>query len=264
LESTTVLRGDAFNHRVVAVGPHFVVKHGLGITEIEGQTLLFLEKHINNHLAVPKLYAMYHLSTGHLCLIMERLPGEPLEALWPSLKEEEKTAICNKLRDAFDSLRKLPSPGYYGGIGRTRIPDHLFNDREGDKAICGPFNSGTEFTAGLVLKLSRISEANHGYLNFKVDFYRRHLDTMLSEHAPIFSHGDLQRKNILVRQVGTSFEVGLVDWEAAGWYPSYWEYSILFTSIQWKDDWPERLEQIIDPWPSEAAVLKGIHQDIWF
>ncbi|KAE9963683.1 hypothetical protein BLS_009067 [Venturia inaequalis] len=264
LESKTPLRCDAFYRSVVAVGPHFVVKHGVGITEIEGQNLLFLERLSNPHVAVPKLYAMYKLSNGHLCLVMERLPGESLEALWPSLEEEEKTTICHKLRDAFNFLRTLPSSGYYGGIGRTRIPDHLFNDREANKAVCGPFASETEFTSGLVLNLNAISQVNLGYLDFKVDFYRRHLNTMLSGHSPAFSHGDLQRKNILVLRQASSLEVGLVDWEAAGWYPSYWEYSILFSAMQWKDDWPKWLEQIVDPWPSEGAVLRGIHQDIWF
>ena len=93
---------------------------------------------------------------------------------------------------------------------------------------------------------------------------------MLSGHEPVLSHSDLQRKNILVRRVqdqqnlgSTCFEVSVIDWEEAGWYPSYWEYSVLFIAFQWDDDWPKRLEQIVDPWPSEAAILRILYQDLW-
>src|SRR4051812_31944139 len=84
LESTAVFRDDASYHRVVAVGPHFIVKHGLGVRECEGQTLLFLEKHLASfsHITLPKLYAMYCIpSNGHLCLVMELLDGESLDAI---------------------------------------------------------------------------------------------------------------------------------------------------------------------------------------
>ncbi len=78
MESTIVLRDDASYHREVAVGQYFIVKHGRGVREREGQTLLFLEKHLSDAAYVPKLYAMYRMpSNGHLCLIMERLEGEP-------------------------------------------------------------------------------------------------------------------------------------------------------------------------------------------
>jgi RIO-like serine/threonine protein kinase len=37
-----------------------------------------------------------------------------------------------------------------------------------------------------------------------------------------FIHGDLSSLNIIVR--GDTI-VGLIDWQTAGWYPSYWEYT---------------------------------------
>jgi hypothetical protein len=41
----------------------------------------------------------------------------------------------------------------------------------------------------------------------------------------------------------------IIDWETAGWYPSYWEYAYIFALFQWVDDWPASVERIIDPWP---------------
>jgi thiamine kinase-like enzyme len=84
----------------------------------------------------------------------------------------------------------------------------------------------------------------------------------------VFSHSDLQRKNILVRRIqdqqslgSTRFEVAIIDWEEAGWYASYWEYSVVFVAFDWGDDLLQRLEQIVDPWPSEAAILRMLHQE---
>ena len=266
MESTTILSGDASSSRVVAVGPHFVVKHGGGVSEIEGQNLLFLEQHAKNQITVPKLYAMYRtLSTGHLCLIMERLQGDTLEVLWPGLEEKEKSAVCTELKKVIDTLRELPAPGFYGGVGRIRIPYHLFWDREQRKEICGPFNSESEFNAGLVNKIKSNDELNGGYITSKADFYERNIDSMLSKHAPVFTHSDLQRKNILVhRRSESAFEVALIDWETAGWYPTYWEYSLKFATMDWEGDWPRRLEEVVEPWPSESAVLRMLYQDLWF
>lgn len=62
----TVYRDDEDYHRVVAVEPHYIVKYGSGVLEMEGPVLLFLEHHTCPN--VPKLYAMYHQEdSGHVC-----------------------------------------------------------------------------------------------------------------------------------------------------------------------------------------------------
>lgn len=191
-----VLRDDASYHRVVVVGPHFIVKHGRGVLEREGQTLLFLQKHLNNIVTGPKLYAMFRMaSTGHLCLIMQRLSGESLETMWPTLDEDGKTTICRKLKEFFATIRRIPSPGFYGSVERGSMPHHLFYSAEGDRSICGPFTSELELNAAFVKKLREIWATN-GKHSFKADFYEANLDTMLNSHKPVFSHSDLQAKNI--------------------------------------------------------------------
>ncbi|KAF2627470.1 hypothetical protein BU25DRAFT_411075 [Macroventuria anomochaeta] len=45
-ESPAVFRNDSSYHRVVAIEPHFIVKHGRGVKEIEGQALLFFKHHL--------------------------------------------------------------------------------------------------------------------------------------------------------------------------------------------------------------------------
>lgn len=101
------------------------------------------------------------------------------------------------------------------------------------------------------------------------EFFVRHLPQALKGHSSVFTHTDLQRKNILIKEVpgGESgarhFDVSAVlDWEDAGWYPSYWEYAGCFVDFQWVDDWPEKVEQILDACPVEAAVLRLVRQDL--
>jgi aminoglycoside phosphotransferase (APT) family kinase protein len=236
------------------------------VSETEGQTLLFLEQYRSNFLVVPILYAMYHLpSKGHMCLVMQRLPGDTLEHSWSGLDEDEKSEICTRLKSAIDDLRAIPTTGFYGGVGRTCIPYHLFWDPDQQKEICGPFDSEGQFNAALLRKLRDIDDMNNGCMTAKVEFYARNLDTMLGSHCPVFTHSDLQRKNVLVhRQPGKASKVSIIDWETAGWYPSYWEYSLKITTMQWTDDWPKYFEQIVETWPCEAAALRMIYQDLWF
>jgi hypothetical protein len=182
-------------------------------------------------------------------------------------RECNGSRILQALKDVIGAIPKVHHPGFYGSVGRGPVRHHLFHSAEGDTAICGPFNSESEFNAGLVRRLNGIWAANTRH-SFKADFYERKLDTMLRGHEPVFSHSDLQRKNILVRRIqdqqslgSTRFEVAIIDWEEAGWYASYWEYSVVFVAFDWGDDLLQRLEQIVDPWPSEAAILRMLYQE---
>jgi thiamine kinase-like enzyme len=69
-------------------------------------------------------------------------------------------------------------------------------------------------------------------------FFARNLPKALANRSSVFTHADLQRKNILVLEVPASspgprrLEVSaVVDWEEKGWYPSYWEYASCFVDF---------------------------------
>ncbi|KAF2684210.1 hypothetical protein K458DRAFT_451998 [Lentithecium fluviatile CBS 122367] len=195
---------------------------------------------------------------------MQRVPGEDLESVWPTLTNDDKATVCAKLKAGIDYLRSIPSQGFYGGVGATKRSYHLFWDPQGSRDICGPFQNSDEFNAALAKKLRKIYAGTRVCIDAKARFYEKHLGTMLGVSAPVFSHSDLQRKNILIDKVGDSVEVAIIDWETAGWYPSYWEYAIEFCSLQWIDDWPQCFEQILEPWPREAVAMRVLYQDLWF
>jgi len=88
---------------------------------------------------------------------------------------------------------------------------------EGDAEICGPFGLESKLNAALVKRPRAIWAANKKH-SFKADFYERNLDAVLKGHEAVFSHSDLQRKNILVRRVqpqarlaSKCFEVAIID-----------------------------------------------------
>jgi hypothetical protein len=267
--STVILRHDPNYHKVVVVGQYFLVKYGRGVEQREGDTLYFIEH--NLRVSAPRLYAMYREeSNGWLYIIMELLPGQPLDKIWPALLPHEKTLIINKLRHIFDQMRLLPSPGFYGDVSRRSIPHHLFWTRKNIPSISGPFVNEHEFNMSFVGKLRMIAQDN-GAPSYKADFYEKTLSLALRNNPPTFSHSDVQRKNILVREIAPAFpdqekdyEVAIIDWEDAGWYPSYWEYASVAIAFQWDDDWPEKYGEFIRPWPAEMAMVKMLYQDIFF
>ncbi|KAI9749027.1 MAG: hypothetical protein M4579_007038 [Chaenotheca gracillima] len=207
---------------------------------------------------------------GMLFIIMEYLPGQTLELVWKNLAEHEKVEILAKLRVILNQMHSLPSPGFYGSISKGSVPYDFFWAPGGSQAIRGPFNDETAFNMAVINK----SRWNSGYNNtspFRTDFHEKHLLQILDGHHPTFSHSDVQRKNIIVYQrssqeseTGKEWEVSLVDWASAGWYPDHWEYVASYFAFVWDDDWPSRVDDFLEPHPVEAAIMHVITQELWF
>lgn len=90
---------------------------------------------------------MHHISSNtHFCLIMEQLDGESLGALWPVFDNNEK------------------SHHFYGSVEKGPAPHHLFHKADTNPAICGPFDSESEFDAVLAKRIRAIWAVNgkHG------------------------------------------------------------------------------------------------------
>ncbi|CRK04388.1 hypothetical protein HYQ45_012869 [Verticillium longisporum] len=262
---------DSNARRTVLVKDIFVVKYGPFVFENEGHALMLLQSQCANEVPAPHIYAMYR-ENDKLYLVMEYVPGTQLSDLWPSLSEDEKTPIVHQLRHVCDRLRMLSSPGYYGGVYGGPIQHRYFMSVEKDPRVTGPFTKEEDVNRALILR-SRgywASCGEHGWMN---DFFERHLSTVLSGHASVFTHSDFQRKNIIVREeprlaaegdTGTRrFKVAAVlDWEDAGWYPSYWAFASCFSYFDWCDDWGEKVERILDPYVPESALLRMVGQNM--
>jgi serine/threonine protein kinase len=255
--------------RVVVIGQLFVVKYGTGISENEGHALLFVEEHLR--IPAPRLYAMYR-DGRTLYLVMEYLSGKCLKHIWTELEESDKLSIASELHTLCNQMRALPSPGYIGNLSKGPVPHHFFWTMTPDRLINGPFESSAE--VGLALAMhSQQNWATNNRRGFVSEWFARHLQTALGSHKSVFTHADLHPQNIIVREkVSGSGEnqkrcyivSGVVDWESAGWYPDYWEYAGSFVDFDWRDDWPEKYELIIQAQPLQAALLKFVRQDLDF
>ncbi|CAP98799.1 Pc22g15110 [Penicillium rubens Wisconsin 54-1255] len=249
-------------YKVVAINDEIVVKFGGGVKEYEGQVLLFLERHLPT-IPAPRLYAMYKdPETFETFLVMQRIPGEPLDAIWPSLTEDEKDDITDKLRQIFDNLRQVPcpKPDFYGGLDGGCLHHYMFhNQRGGLPRSLGPYIGEANFVAGIVG-------------NYRVRYYEEYLPSLLKGHRPTLTHGDVQQKNIMVAenssgrnaQGGRSFDVVMLDWADAGWYPQYWEFFVASSPIAfmyWDTDWCLRIQQFLEVWPAEQAVMRMLEKD---
>lgn len=248
---------ESTGRRIVRVGHHFLVKYGLNVNLIEGENMLFVEQFLSGSL--PQIYAIYtDTDTGFNYIVMENIEGQNLASLWNTLGTVEKAAISDKLRDMIGKLRTLPSPGYFGGLGNRALQDSMFwtADDAATAVINGPFETEAQLNEALVRKYLYNNMAPQ-----KAEFYRRIFPQVLQNHDSIFSHADVQRKNIMVRTDGS---LAIIDWETAGWYPSYWEYTLaMFTCGRWDDDWHIWVAKILDEYPNEYAWMDMLRRELW-
>lgn len=159
-----------------------------------------------------------------------------------------------------------PSPTFFGSVDNGPVGHYLFWDSGYDAKFCGPFDDEEKFNSALAGLDKRKQEENKKPL-FRHQFYSSHLGDVLNGHKSTFTHGDVQRKNIIVidqaqdtPQRLRSHRVGLVDWEAAGWYPDYWEYFAAYVAFRRNEDWSAKREDFID---AHAAGTAMIGYDIW-
>jgi hypothetical protein len=273
IESSSNLLNQYGAPRTVRVGEHFVVKYGELVLPLEADNMMFIYKQTS--ISIPQLYAVFRspVKPAVLYIVMQYIHGNTLMAEWPTMSEAQKSTVSKKLRSYFAQLRGLPSPGYYGSRGRCHMPSSIFWSGESaylNPAISGPFETEADLNNGLVLKSRSIDEHNkrRGY---KADFYAKSLPVVLRGHSPTFTHGDFQRKNIIVRRKEQNelagheddYEVILIDWEMAGWYPDYWEYCAAACAFTFSDDWPDKVGDILDPYLVEYPWILSIVVELW-
>lgn len=248
---------------IVVTSPGIIVKYGRFVREREGQALLFLE-HID--VPTPRLYAMFK-DDGETFLVMEYFEGDSLETLWEDLTDEHKDEIMNELRSIFIRLRKVPCPWPFKfcGIDGRAMPHHLFYSPTKDQRITGPFADERALVNGLILRYKDICSHNQHFLS-KARFYERHWPDHLQSHGAVLTHGDIQKKNIvLVKSKDQADRIIIVDWEDAGWFPDYWEYLMAHMTFGlWSDDWSDKIEKALPAWPAETAMMGMIYHDLFF
>ena len=158
---------------------------------------------------------------------MSQVPGDDLEDALPKMSDDEVKSVVKELAGHLQQLRRLKreddntggcnssnkSSPSIGGVGGTRG----FDNRLGSSPW-GPFATTAEF---------------HTYVRFgePLEYWGRAPDVVAvhgkaeGSYAVKFTHADIAPRNVRVRGGRIT---GIIDWEFAGWYPEYWEYTRMF------------------------------------
>lgn len=146
---------------------------------------------------------------------MEKIPGRLLLSIWPDISPAEKDCIIAALRENFNELRQLVPPNYYGSLGKRYFLDGIFWTQSPEPAINGPFSSGNAIIEAMAQKYTY-----DGRSSYRADDYRQCLPRVLHDNGPVFTHGEFQRKNIIVQKTGEQnsgdspkFQIVILDWE---------------------------------------------------
>lgn len=173
-----------------------------------------------------------HPETPHapVSILMTRLPGREIGQVYKSLSLKAKATALAEFKLYLSIIRGWRSPwgdericSITGGAIRSiRVPNHKV----------GPCETPQEFHEYLLSVASPHSFASEDEYEEKLRSAKR-LQS-LQRPGVKFTHGDIKHHNFLVDDEGHI--TGMLDWEAAGWYPAFWEYTTAVRFVP-KDFW---------------------------
>ena len=256
--------------KVVRLGSNVVVKYGTTVNPSEGETMKYVSQHCN--IRIPKVLAIFSDYDIHLgkevkehFIVMELIPGQTLESAWTSLTLDERIEIGEQVRVALSNIRSLIPPDYLGGINESRFVDGIFWTKPLDPAICGPFKNEVALNEGMICRIGQLTDEPHTVL------IRSMVCQILTDHCTVFTHGDIQPKNIMVERINkvddgnARFKVALIDFELSGWYPEYWEYATAVFAARWQPQWHELMQKasILESYPLPYLLMSMIRNIIF-
>ncbi|KAF9767113.1 hypothetical protein IL306_000378 [Fusarium sp. DS 682] len=169
-----------------------------------------------------------------------RLPGEPLAQEMDELSDRDCREFIEQMQDFMVQLRSIPHVGPEGFICNT-FGEACSDPRIRSADYIGPFEDEAAFNQ---------------YLYHPDDPARR-------GHRVVFTHADLNLRNILVDRVtrldGTrGWAVsGIVDWENSGFYPEYWDCTkTQFEGFRWDERWRRALVDVFKPFGGYSKELE--------
>ncbi|EER29338.1 hypothetical protein D8B26_008064 [Coccidioides posadasii str. Silveira] len=230
---------------VVERDSSYVTKFGGSIRRSEEHAMMLVAKHTS--VPVPRVFNS-DIRDDYGQITMSIIPGKSLDKLWASLNEVTKLKICRKIWGLLAQLRSIPRPPECDGLFQcsadgSSSTDPLLEDL--GPPPHRPILTDEELRA-------RIYER---YIHFGGRLYEHTLPDMLPRSSrSVFTHADIAPRNIMVdkeRQI-----TGILDWEFAGWYPDYWEYTqMMRPGDEVTSDW----QRFMDLTAPEKWDLSGVN-----
>lgn len=200
----------------------------------EAHTLGIVEKFTR----IPAPKSIDVLETPNTCyLLMTLVPGRPIGQLLNTMTDEQVDGVVADLKRYVAELRAISNQiskfqicnSAGGGVLDWRIPESRSEELR--------FQTEADF---------------HSYLTSTMteDTRRQAAKSHAIPHEIVFTHGDLYPRNIL----GENGKVtGIVDWENAGFFPEYWEYTKMHYTVRSLIRW---LADVVD------RVFEGYREEL--
>lgn len=189
---------------------------------------------------VPRVLDVFSIR-GTVHIIQERIDGPVLEDVWDRLSTEEQRSSMSQVKDCLDQLRALKPqhPGRVQAVDGSGLIDGRL-----DSGVWGPFDNHSDFHQFL----------NHDVLRAQSEAYPRVQDALSKvggkQYRTVFSHGDLGPHNI----IWNDGKIVIIDWERAGWFPEYWEYTRAYDVRGYMKDWWTKFKEVVDMYEDELEL----------
>jgi tRNA A-37 threonylcarbamoyl transferase component Bud32 len=227
---------------VVRVSKDRVIKGPCESAELEA--LKYVAQYTS--IPVPKVHRTYHVD-GRLYIEMEYLEGETLQDAWLGhLSSAEKKAVVGELAGYIRQLRLLEPP-QRGVVASAEFKQCL--DYRVGYAPVGPFLNHEEFHSFLRGSIP-LENCTQVYGESVTIGHTR-------QYRTTFCHADLCARNLIVRDGKT---VAIVDWQFAGWYPEYWEYTKAHFGLLNMPDWYAEFQRAVTRYDEPLAAERALWQ----
>lgn len=181
-------------------------------------------------------------------LLTSQVPGVHLGMCIDTLSDEELSTLICDLQHCVGELRAIPknvAPNFAitNALGKACYDYRI--------SACLDYNDGGEFVGPFVNE-----EEFNKTLQVGAPPGVSHRD----DHKIVFTHGDLNMRNVLVHDGRLS---GTVDWENSGWYPEYWDYSKAHYITKLKRRWLGAVHRVFSQYGDFETELVTERQ-LWF
>lgn len=191
-------------------------------------------------------------------MVMSRIPGHRMGEVCSLLTDEDLGRLAGELNGFLLKLRALPKEVRPGASPKTAVTGatgggchHVRMELIfGTRKPYGPFATEQEFHDFILTRRPPAPD-----------------EVQLAGHDIVMTHGDLSLRNVIVDDNGRL--AGVVDWEHAGWYPAYWEYTSFLYALESRST-PRRLVDMandifrgLGDFESELAVERRLWEHIF-
>lgn len=193
---------------------------------------------------MPQVYATYYVD-GRLYIEMEYVRRETLQAAWIGhLSSAAKKAVVEELAGYIEQLRSLEPPQKEMVASAESKP--CLDYRIGYTPV-GPFPNHEEFHSFL---------RGHNPLDDCTQVFGESVTLCHArQYRTLFAHADVCKRNIIVRDDNV---VAIVDWQFAGWYPEYWEYTKAHYGLLDVPDWYAEFRRCVTRYDDELAAQRTL------